>query len=66
MTRIHPQARTTPKTRAEIQAASGSNSDVAELFNISVATVRKWRSRAEVQDRSHRPNKLSTTLSRTQ
>ena len=63
MTRIHPQARTTPKTRAEIQVASGSTREVAERFNISVATVRKWRSRAEVQDRSHRPNKLSTTLS---
>ena len=63
MTRIHPQARTTPKTRAEIQAALGSTREVAERFNVSEGTVRKWQSRDEVQDRSHRPHKLSTTLS---
>lgn len=63
MTRVHPEARTTPKTRAEIQVAAGSTREVAERFNVSTGTVRKWQSRTEVQDRSHRPNKLSTTLS---
>jgi transposase InsO family protein len=63
MTSIHPQARTTPKVRAEIQAATGTQREIAARFNVTVATVRKWRSRDAVQDRSHRPNKLSTTLS---
>lgn len=63
MTSIHPQARTTPKVRAEIQTATGTQREIAERFNVSVGTVRKWRNRDAVQDRSHRPNKLSTTLS---
>lgn len=63
MTSIHPQARTTPKVRAEIQAATGTQREIAARFNVSVGTVRKWRNRDAVQDRSHRPNKLSTTLS---
>jgi transposase InsO family protein len=63
MTNIHPQARTTPKVRAEIQKATGTQREIAAQFNVTVATVRKWRSRDAVQDRSHRPNTLSTTLS---
>ncbi|PZR02313.1 MAG: IS481 family transposase [Archangium gephyra] len=65
MTNIHPQARTTPKVRAEIQKATGTQREIAAQFNVTVATVRKWRSRDPdaVQDRSHRPNRLSTTLS---
>ncbi len=35
---------------------------MAELYNGTEATVRKWRTRQDMQDRSHRPNKLSTTL----
>lgn len=62
MTHIHPQARTTPKVRAEIQKACGTQREIAARFNVTVATVRKWRSRDAVVDRSHRPNKLSTTL----
>jgi hypothetical protein len=35
---------------------------LAERHNVSVATVRKWRGREDMQDRSHRPDKLGTTL----
>ena len=35
---------------------------VAERYNVTKATVRKWRDREDMQDRSHRPNTLSTTL----
>ena len=35
---------------------------VAEQYNVTVATARKWRGREDPQDRSHRPHKLSTTL----
>ncbi|MFG6417408.1 IS481 family transposase, partial [Roseateles sp. DC23W] len=39
-----------------------SLADLAERYNISRQTARKWRNREDVQDRSHRPHKLSTTL----
>ena len=63
MTQVHARARTTPLTRAEIKAAGASQRELAQRYNISVATVRKWQQRDGVQDRSHRPDKLSTTLS---
>lgn len=62
MSRVHPQARTTPRTRAEIHSSKAPLATVAELYNITEATARKWRTRQDMQDRSHRPNKLSTTL----
>lgn len=66
MSQVHPLARTTPRTRSEIKASSESLSAVAERYNITVATARKWKGRDEVQDRSHRPHKLSTTLTAAQ
>ena len=63
MTQIHPQARTTPRVRAEIQASNDSIADLARRYNISEPTVAKWKSRTGVTDRSHRPHKLTTTLS---
>ena len=62
MSQVHPQARTTPRTRAEIKAASASLAELAERYNVSKATARKWKNRDDVQDLSHRPHKLSTTL----
>jgi hypothetical protein len=62
MSQVHPLARTTPRTRSEIQASSESLSAVAERYNITVATARKWKGRDQVQDLSHRPHKLSSTL----
>jgi transposase InsO family protein len=62
MSQIHPQARTTPRTRAEIKASASPLSELAERYNITKATARKWKSRETTQDLSHRPHKLSTTL----
>ena len=62
MSQVHPQARTTPRTREEIKNSSATLVALAELYNVSKATARKWKNRQDVQDRSHRPNKLSTTL----
>ena len=39
---------------------------LAERYNIMVATARKWKSRDDTHDRSHRPHTLSTTLTRAQ
>lgn len=49
--------------RAEIRASSDSIADLAERYSISRGTVLKWKHRQEPQDRSHRPHRLSTTLS---
>ena len=62
MSRVHPQARTTPRTRAEIRSCDAPLTVVAERYNVTKATVRKWRDREDMRDRSHRPNTLSTTL----
>ena len=35
---------------------------MAERYNVSLATARKWKGRDDVQDRSHRPHTLCTTL----
>jgi len=63
LTRIHPQARTTPLVRAEIKASQESIAELARRYNITKATVRKWKGREAPADLSHRPHKLCTTLS---
>ena len=62
MSQVHPRARTTPRTRTEIRSSSAPVTALAEQYNVTVATARKWRGRDDPQDRSHRPHKLSTTL----
>jgi len=60
--RLHKQARTTPAIRAEIQAATGTNVELAARYNVSVSTIAKWRSRQSVEDRSHTAHRLQTTM----
>jgi transposase InsO family protein len=60
--RLHKQARTTPAIRAEIQAATGTNVELAARYNVSVLTIAKWRKRDSVEDRSHTAHRLQTTL----
>ncbi len=63
---LHSEARTTPKIRAEIQASTLGLTKLAKKYNITKATALKWRGRDEVEDRSHRPHKLNTTLNEAQ
>ena len=42
MSEVHAQARTTPRTQAEIKESPASLVDLAERYNISRATARKW------------------------
>lgn len=62
MSQVHPQARTTPRVRAEIKASEAALTELAARYNITVATARKWKAREDVQDLTHRPHKLSTIL----
>jgi DNA-binding transcriptional regulator YiaG len=58
---LHPLARTTPRTRAELRAEdhSLSNAALARRYGVTAPTVRKWRARESTEDRSHRPDTLA-------
>ncbi len=62
--KLHKQATTTPKVRAEVQAAPSNitDSELARQFNVSTATIRRWRHRDNVYDRPHTRHNLLTTL----
>jgi transposase-like protein len=60
MLQIHPNARTTPVTRAEIARSSEPGGVLAKRYGVSTETIRKWRKRgtSDCLDRSARPHKL--------
>ena len=53
LTRLHANATTTPKVRAELQASSEPVAVLVERYGISETTVRRWRGRTSTEDRSH-------------
>ncbi|MBU1341435.1 MAG: helix-turn-helix domain-containing protein [Proteobacteria bacterium] len=60
---LHKNAKTTPAQRAFIQASGHINTfELAQRLGISETTVRKWKKRNSVYDRSHAPNKIATAL----
>ena len=61
---LHPLARTTPRTRAELKSEPEhlTSHELARRYGVTPPTVRKWRSRDSTEDRSHRPHTLYTTL----
>lgn len=61
---LHPLARTTLRTRAELKAEDStlSNAALARLYGVTAPTARKWRNRDSVADLSHRPSTLRCTL----
>ena len=63
MSQVHPLARTTPRTRTEIRCSNESAGKLADLYNISKTTARKWKGRDDALDRSHRAHDMGTTLS---
>jgi len=60
---LHKRARTTPAIREELRQSTLSERTLAQQYNISRETVRKWKNRDSVEDRSHRPHVLHATLS---
>ena len=66
MITLHKNARTTPAVRAEIAASSDSAAALARRFNVTEATIYKWKSRDSVHDRSHTAHRLQTTLTSAQ
>src|SRR6201987_3180943 len=59
---LHANAATTPKTRAYIQCSKKSVPELMAELGVSETTVRRWRGRTTVEDRSHRPKQLATNL----
>src|SRR5215211_4019931 len=60
MLQIHPNARTTPVTRAEIARSHERTGVLAKRYGVSTETIRKWRKRgaADCLDHSARPHRL--------
>jgi transposase InsO family protein len=63
---LHKNARTTPAIRRELQASTERTSVLAQRYNLSPTTVRKWRERESTEDASHRPHTLHANLSTAQ
>lgn len=59
---LHKSATTTPATRLAIQQAHGTEAELAQRFGVGKFTLRKWRKRTGVEDGSHTPHRLQTTL----
>src|SRR5204863_6820668 len=60
---LHANATTTPKVRAYIQRSRKAVAELAGELGVSETTIRRWRGRTTVADRSPRPNRLTTNLS---
>src|SRR5712671_5397772 len=60
---LHANATTTPKTRSYIQHSKKAVAELAGELGVGETTIRRWRGRTTVGDRSHRPNRLTTNLS---
>jgi transposase InsO family protein len=60
---LHANATTTPKMRAFIQRSKKSVAELAAGLGVSETTIRRWRGRNTVADRSHVPKRLTTKLS---
>src|SRR5881397_1427500 len=60
---LHANATTTPKVRAYIQRSKKAVAELADELGVSETTIRRWRGRTTVGDRSHRPHRMTTNLS---
>jgi transposase InsO family protein len=63
LVKLHANATTTPRTRAYIQASTASVAELAAELGVHEKTIRRWRSRAATEDRSHRPHRMAISLS---
>jgi transposase len=63
LVKLHANATTTPKARAYIQSSELSVADLVQELGVSEKTVRRWKARQDVSDRSSRPHTLATGFS---
>ena len=60
--KLHANATTTPRIRAYIQQSQAAVSELAAELSVSERTVRRWRNRADVADRTSRPHRMQISL----
>ena len=60
LVKLHANAATTPRMRAYIQSSGLTVSALARELGVSEKTVRRWKGRRVVSDRSSRPHTLAT------
>ncbi len=61
-TGLHGAARTTPRIRAELQAAKESTRALAARYGLNAKTVAKWRNRTTTVDQPMGPSKPRSTV----
>lgn len=61
--KLHANAAATPRVRAYIQASGRPVSELARELGLSETTVRRWKGRQDVADRSSVPHRLATGFS---
>jgi transposase-like protein len=61
MLQIHPNARTTPVTRAEIARSGEPTGVLARRYGVSTETIRKWRKRGASDCRDGSVAKFGTS-----
>lgn len=61
--KLHANATTTPKTRAYIQQSDLPVAVLARELGVNETTIRRWRGRQSVTDRSHKAHNLAISLS---
>jgi transposase-like protein len=61
--KLHANATTTPRTRSYIQTSTATVAELVEELGINETTVRRWKNRTTVEDKSHRPDNIQTNFS---
>ena len=59
---LHANATTTPRVRRYIQSSPKSVAELSTELGVSETTIRRWRDRTTVEDRSHTPKRLQTKI----
>lgn len=59
----HVNATTTPEMREFIRESDLPTAVLARLLKVSEPTIRKWRKRQDSDDASHKPHKITSSLS---
>lgn len=59
MLQIHPNARTTSVTRAEIARSTEPSGTLAKRYGVSAETIRKWRKRGTPSARTGPPARIA-------
>jgi transposase InsO family protein len=64
--KLHKNAKTTLAIRAYIKNSKESIYALAKKFNLNWTTVKRWKFSESLEDKSSRPHKLNTTLTKEQ